>query len=485
MRYIPTIGLEIHAELKTRSKMFCSCLNDPLQKDANTNVCPICMGHPGTLPVANKDAITNVIKVGLALDCAIAPFSKFDRKNYFYPDLPKGYQISQYDLPLCEHGKLRVFDRQIQIRRIHLEEDTARSQHQTDKTFSLVDFNRAGVPLMELVTEPDIQSSQEASEFARQLQTILRYLQVSDADMEKGQMRVEANISIRPERQKEFGTKVEVKNLNSFRSVEQAIEFEIARQTESLVKGQQIRQETHGWNELKGETFLQREKESAHDYRYFPEPDIPPMKFSKEEIEALRACLPELPQARKDRFQREFNLTQKEADALVKNKDMGEYFEQVVSELGPLEKDQLRIRTKLSVNYMLSDLQGYLQATGTGVQDSHFLVTAENFAELINLIADNKISSAAAKSVLKEMLRTGADPDHIIEERGLHQISDAAQIEQIAKEIIQNNPKALEDYKKGKGNALQFFVGQMMAKTKGSLNPETSREIVARVLTSL
>src|SRR3990167_1819131 len=312
MTYIPTIGLEIHAELKTQSKMFCSCKNDPAEQHPNINVCPICLAHPGTLPVANKDAINKVIRVGLALGCTISEHSKFDRKNYFYPDLPKGYQISQYDMPFCKGGKLTVGEKDIYITRVHLEEDTGRLAHPVGAEYSLVDFNRAGVPLMELVTEPDITSSQEASAFAQELQLILRYLGASDADMEKGQMRVEANISVRPQGQKKLGTKMEVKNLNSFRAVEGAIEYEIQRQTGALEQGDNIIQETRGWDDVKGTTYSQREKESAHDYRYFPEPDLPPFQFSKKEIESLEAQLPEFPQQRRKRLLEEYGLSGKE-----------------------------------------------------------------------------------------------------------------------------------------------------------------------------
>src|SRR3989344_5791313 len=491
MKYIPTIGLEIHAELKTSSKMFCSCKNDPNEKQPNVNICPICMGHPGTLPVPNEQAIHMVVKTGLALQCEIAPYSKFDRKNYFYPDLPKGYQISQYDLPLCQKGKLRIGlsaqtgERDIQITRIHLEGDTERSQHLLERPegteYSLVDFNRAGVPLMELVTEPDLHSCQESVAFAQELQRLLRYLGVSDADMEKGQMRVEANISIRPEGTETLGTKVEVKNLNSFRSVQNAIDFEIQRQTQVLGAGEEVNQETRGWNEAKKETFTQREKESAHDYRYFPEPDIPPLTFTPAFIEMRRLEIPELPQAKNSRMQREYNLGEKEAALLVKDRGLGEYFEQVVSELGSrLSEEELAKRVKLAGNYIVSDLQGLL--AGNSVEDKNFKITAENFAELINMIATNKISSPAAKSLLKKMFETGGDPSQLLESEGLTQVSNQEEIERIAKEIIEKNPKAVQDYKNGKANAFQFLVGEMMAKTRGTANPETVRTSILKII---
>ncbi|MEK7542509.1 MAG: Asp-tRNA(Asn)/Glu-tRNA(Gln) amidotransferase subunit GatB [Patescibacteria group bacterium] len=484
--YIPTVGLEIHAELKTQSKMFCSCKNDPLERKPNVNICPICIGHPGTLPVPNEAAITMVVKTGLALNCTIAQYSKFDRKNYFYPDLPKGYQISQYDLPLCENGVLKVGDKEVRIRRIHLEEDTGRSQHLAAKEgadYSLVDFNRAGVPLMELVTEPDIQSGKEASAFAQELQLILRYLGVSDADMEKGQMRVEANISIRPERTEKLGTKVEVKNLNSFRSVQNAIAFEIKRQTQVLDAGKEVSQETRGWNETKQETFSQREKESAHDYRYFPEPDIPPLTFTPAFIEKLRLEVPELPQTKKLRLQKEYNLGETEANLLTKDRDLGEYFEQVVSELGSrLSEEELAKRVKLATNYIVSDLQGLLQ--GMSVENKNFRITAEKFADLINLIAESKVSSPVAKALLKKMFEGGADPHQLLGSEGLTQVSDTAEIERIAKEIIEKNPKAVEDYKRGKQQSLQFLIGQIMAQTRGTTRPDLAKQVLARLLTA-
>ena len=469
MKYVPTIGLEIHAELNTKSKMFCSCKNDPEEKEANVNVCPICLAHPGTLPVANKDAIRKVIKTGLALNGNIAEKSKFDRKNYFYPDLPKGYQISQYDMPIVEGGELN----NIEITRIHLEEDTGSSTHPPNTDYSLVNFNRAGVPLMELVTEPIITTAQQAKEFARQFQLVLKYIGVSEANMEKGQMRVEANISIRPEKQKELGTKVEVKNLNSFRTVGKAIEYEVERQTKVLEAGDSVVQETRGWDESKQETFSQREKEEAHDYRYFPEPDLPPLSFSKEFIEEIHHELPELPQQRKKRFKEEYKLSDEHIEVLVGNKDLGEYFEQVASELNSEY-------TTLSANYLVSDLKGLLQ--GMSVEDEEFVITAENFAELIKLIGEKEISTPAAKAVLHDMFKTGADPTHIVGEKGLAQVSDETQIKTIAKEIIKNNQKAAGDYKAGKEQSLKFLVGQLMAQTKGTVDPNIASEILRDLL---
>lgn len=480
MRYIPTIGLEIHVELKTNSKMFCSCPNDPDNERPNVNVCPVCMGHPGTLPVPNGEAIKEVMKVGAALKCRLAERSKFDRKNYFYPDLPKGYQISQYDIPFCELGELQVKDRVVRVRRVHLEEDTGKLLHPTNEEHSLIDFNRAGVPLMELVTEPDISSGKEAREFAQELQLILRYLGASDADMEKGQMRIEANISVRKEEEDDFGTKVEVKNLNSFRSVERAIAYELEYQSEVLEREEEVKQETKGWDDTKGSTVSQREKEEAHDYRYFPEPDIPLIVHSREELSEIPSSIVELPQARRDRFISEYGLGQDSVETFVMDKDMGTFFERVASELSS-SGDRARL-IKLAANYCISDLKGVLG--GVSVMDEANLITAENFAELIAKIEQGVVSSAGAKAVLKEMAASGADPDHIINERGLAQVSDEGKLEEVAKEVINANPKAVEDYASGKENALQFLVGQFMAKTKGSANPEMARKVLLKIFDS-
>jgi len=488
MNYQPKIGLEIHIELKTASKMFCSCPNNPDERHPNTLICPICLGHPGTLPVINQEAVRKVIKTGLALNCQIPEFSQFDRKNYFYPDLPKGYQISQYDKPLCLDGYLEVNGKKIRIRRVHLEEDTASLLHPQDADYSLVNFNRSGIPLMELVTEPDITSANEARIFSQELHLVLHYLGVSDADMEKGQMRVEVNISL--SKTNKPGTRVEIKNLNSFRSVEKAINYEIERQLKILKAGKKIIQETRGWDEVKGKTFSQREKEEAQDYRYFPEPDLPPLQFSKDFINEIRAEIPELPQQRRERFEKEYGLDKKNIEVLVYNKALGEYYEKAVSELSQwvketefkkkLGKDEFLKLTKLCSNYLISDLLGLLK--GASVVDENFRITPENFAEFINLINQGKISSKIAKVVLAEMFSTGADPSHIIEEKGLTQITDEKEIEKIIKEVISKNKKAVEDFKKGKANAFQYLIGQIMVKTKGKANPEIVNKILKQTL---
>lgn len=491
MNYKPVIGLEIHVELKTKSKMFCSCANDPLERHPNVNICPICMGHPGTLPVINEEAVRRVIKTGLALNSSIPKQSKFDRKNYFYPDLPKGYQISQYDMPLCQGGYLEVGGRKIKITRVHLEEDTGRLVHPQGANYSLVDYNRAGVPLMELVTEPDITSAEEAWKFARELQLLLRYLGVSDADMEKGQMRVEANISV--SKNSKMGVKVEIKNLNSFRAVEKGIDYEIERQAEVLGGGGKVVQETRGWNEGKGITVSQRIKEEAHDYRYFPEPDLPPLTFSDEIIAGIKAIVPELPQSRRERLKKEYQLGNEETEILVFNKELGEYFEQVMSELRQWVKEaeqkdkvgegEFLKLTKVCTNYLITDLQGLLK--GAAFPEKGFPITPENFAEFITLIYKGKISSKLAKQVLAEMFLSGADPSNIIEEKGLIQMEDEGEIGKIIEEVISQNPKAVEDFKKGKGNSIQFLIGQVMAKTKGKASPDIANKLLKEALTDM
>jgi aspartyl-tRNA(Asn)/glutamyl-tRNA(Gln) amidotransferase subunit B len=483
MSYRPTIGLEIHIELNTKSKMFCGCPNNPEEHRPNINICPVCTAQPGALPVINKEAVKKTIKTGLALNCSVPQDSKFDRKNYFYPDLPKGYQISQYDMPLCQNGYLAVLDKKIRIKRVHLEEDTGRLVHPEGADFSLVDLNRAGVPLMELVTEPDIASSQEAKLFAEELHRILHYLAVSDADMEKGQMRVEVNISL--SQTEELGTKVEIKNLNSFRAVERGIEYERKRQQEILESGGKIIQETRGWDDVKGKTVSQREKEEAHDYRYFPEPDLPPLHFAQEDIQKIKSEIPELPQQKRERFKREYELEEKITEFFVKNKEFGNYFEKVVSEFDPnLHHEKLLALIKLSSNYLTTDLQNLLVGQSVAINSDKFLITPENFSELINLINDGKISSKVAKDILPEMLLLGKDPSNIIDEKGLAQVSDAGEIEGAVKEVIRANSGVVADYQAGKQNAIQFLVGQVMQKTKGKANPQIAREILAKELSS-
>jgi len=475
------IGLEIHSELKTQSKMFCDCLNNPEAEEPNINICPICMGHPGTLPVINQKAVELVIKTGLALNCQIPDFAKFDRKNYFYPDLPKGYQISQYDLPLVNKGHLEINGKKIGITRIHLEEDAGKLIHIQGAKYSLVDFNRAGLPLMELVTEPDITSGQEARKFCEELQLIIRYLDVSEANMERGQMRCEVNVSLRSAKGK-MGTKVEIKNLNSFRVVEKSIDYEIERQSKVLDSGEKVIQETRGWDEKKQKTFSQRIKEESKDYRYFPEPDLPPLNNLTKISSKLSVGLPELPQPKRKRFEEEYNLPIDDINILVNSKGLSDYFEQVISELNTWLKiksiSDKQPLIKLTVNYVLTELQKLLSSTKTKIKNCK--ISSENFAEFITLIHQKEISSSAAQSVLKEMFETSADPSHIIETKNLKQVNDKDTLTGIVKQVIKDNSKPVDDFKLGKENALQFLVGKVMANSKGQANPEVVKEILKK-----
>ncbi|OGG42102.1 glutaminyl-tRNA synthase (glutamine-hydrolyzing) subunit B [Candidatus Jorgensenbacteria bacterium RIFCSPLOWO2_01_FULL_45_25b] len=492
--YLPTIGLEIHIELNTKRKMFCSCLNDPDEKKPNKNVCPICLAHPGALPTINKKAVEETIKLGLALNGDIAKNSRFDRKSYFYPDLPKGYQISQYDLPLVSGGSLKG----ISLRRIHLEEDTARLAHaessesyQLKVKSSLVDFNRAGVPLLELVTEPEIKNGEEAMAFAKELRLILRYLRISNADMEKGNMRIEANVSIAPcprlsasnrspRKSAVLGTKVEVKNINSFKAVGEAIEYELKRQEERLEKGEKIIPETRGWNEFKKQTESQRIKEEAHDYRYFPEPDLPNLNLTKSDlinIEDLKRHLPELPEHKRRRFAEEFNLSEKQSDVLINDPESARFFEEAVSEL----KSELPTsNVQLLFNYFTSDLFGLMKNENIGWDDLN--ITPENFADLIVLISNGDLTSRMAKDIIVEMQASGEDPRAIIKRMDMSQVSDEESVRVAVKESISENPKATGDYKKGNENSLKFLVGQTMKKLKGRGNPELIQQTLKQEL---
>jgi len=493
-KYTPVIGLEIHVELKTHSKMFCACENAfGLESEPNVNICQVCTGQPGSLPVINEEAVNRVIKTALSLHCQINDFSKFDRKNYFYPDLPKGYQISQYDKPLAIDGYLEVGEKdqksKINIRRIHLEEDTGKLMHPAGADYSLLDLNRAGLPLMELVTEPDINSATEAKDFCQELQLILRYLDVSDAEMEKGQMRCEVNISLQAVgAEKLSGTKVEVKNLNSFKAVERAIGYEIKRQTEALESGEKIIQETRGWSDDKQKTFSQRLKEEAHDYRYFPEPDLPPLTNLMAVGQRLAVDLPELPSHKRERFVSEYGLPMADVENFITDKQLADYFEEVVSELDEwlkdkkvdLGRDKL---VKMAANYLINELPRVIEEAKLGV--AYVLsdkISEENFAEFIMIIANGNISRVAAQIVLGEMFKTGIDPSHIIGDKDLTQMSDADELNGIIDKIIAGSPKVVEDYKKGKQNALQFLAGQVMKETRGRANPQTAQEMLKKKL---
>lgn len=470
-KYLATIGLEIHAELKTSSKMFCSCRNNPDEDKPNTNICPVCMGHPGTLPVLNKQAIKHVLKVGHAVKGNIADFTEWDRKNYFYPDIPKGYQISQYKYPLVSGGSMAGVD----ITRIHLEEDTAQSTHDIHKQ-SLINFNRSGVPLMELVTEPVIHDVLTAVKFAKELQLLLRYLGAGEANLEKGEMRVEANISVATSedtKSRKFGTKTEVKNLNSFKAVEKAIAYEIDRQIKLIESGDKVVQETRGWDENSGKTFSQRLKESSHDYRYFPDPDLPKLKISEiDEFrqESLEKETPELPWVKRERLQKQYNMTDKEVAIMVDSLEVGQYFEKVISFKNSI--------SKLAINYILTDYIGLLKKENKNINS----ISENNFAKLMIMIEDKKLSSRGAKDVLAMMMTNNIDPEIIANDNNLIQKSDEGEIKLIIAKIINDNPSVVEDYKKGKLAALQFFVGQGMKATKGSANPELLKKIALEII---
>jgi aspartyl-tRNA(Asn)/glutamyl-tRNA(Gln) amidotransferase subunit B len=500
MAYQTIIGLEIHAELKTKSKMFCSCDNDSEGKTANTTVCPICLGHPGTLPVPNKKAIESVIAVGLALNCKINRLSKFDRKNYFYPDLPKGYQISQYDQPLAYSGYLEIGEEKISITRIHLEEDTGKSFHPKNSDSTLIDFNRAGTPLMELVTDPVIKDAAEAKKFCQRYQQILRYLEISDADMEKGQMRCEANVSvqeegsfkyedgvIKPIKKNKLNHKVEVKNINSFRALEKAIIFEVKRQTLVLEQGEEIIGETRGWDDKKNETVSQRIKETSADYRYFPEPDIPPIEVDGEWLANINASLPELPHSKFKRFQQEYGLNDDILEIIVSDKNLANWTENVISELeawieanGDSADRQDKKLAKIAGNWIASELMKHLKANNENI--TQIKITAENFAELVCLIYQNKINSSAGQTILDFMYNQGGDPTDIMLKMGLEQMDNKADLEKTIKKIIDENKEQAEQYKKGKTNVIQFLLGKVMAETGGKANPALTKELLEKFL---
>lgn len=457
MEYKTTIGLEIHVQLKTKSKMFCGCNNKAEEAAPNTLVCPVCLGLPGVLPVANRQAIEWTLKTGMALNSKIAEKSKFDRKHYFYPDLPKNYQISQFDLPFCVGGWLEIGNRKINLTRIHLEEDAGKLIHTDDAT--LVDLNRAGTPLMEIVTEPEISSPQEAKIFMQELRAILRFLSVSDANMESGHLRCDANISIS---QNELGTPVEIKNMNSFKMVERALLYEEKRQKELLENppagGEKIVKETRGWNDSKGETYSQRSKEYAQDYRYFPEPDIPPFETSQFNLEKIKAEMPELPAQKRKRYIDDLDLAAQDATVLTLDKQMAEYFEKVSEKVSP----------KLAANWIINELK---------MADT-LKISPGNLIELLQLIEEGEISGKIAKSVLVEMIVSDKSANEIIKEKGLGQVSDESEITKIIDEVLKENAKSVEDFKKGKKEALGFLVGQVMKKTQGKANPQIVNKLL-------
>jgi aspartyl-tRNA(Asn)/glutamyl-tRNA(Gln) amidotransferase subunit B len=478
----PVIGLEIHAELQTRTKMFCGCrVVDPLSNDPNVAICPVCVGLPGALPVINQRALEMAVRVGLALNCKIHEVTWFARKNYFYPDLPKGYQISQFDNPIAYQGWIEVpgeGDRaqRIRIRRAHLEEDTAKLFH-VDATYrdaehTRVDFNRSGVPLLEIVTEPDMRSSETALAYATRIRSILRYLGVNSGDMEKGVLRFEANVSIRPRGSQELNTRTEIKNLNSFRTLVDAIDFEVRRQTEIVRSGGRVAQQTLGWNEARSETYSQRSKEEAHDYRYFPEPDLPPFHVEPDWVEDVRREMPELPDAKYQRFQTQFQLSPYDAQVLSAERAVAEYFEEAVA--------AFRGSPKIISNWITGELFRLLKENDTPIEQVK--VPAPLLAALVQQVEDRKINANSGKEVLAEMFQTGQDPFSIIQERGLAAISDTSELSRIVNEVLDKNPTQVSQYLGGKEAVFQWLVGQVMRATKGKASPDVARQLLTDAL---
>ena len=474
MEYELVVGMEVHVEINTESKVFCACKND-FHAPPNTHVCPVCLGMPGVLPVLNRAMVEKSVAVGLALNCTISRWSKMDRKNYFYPDQSKNYQISQYDLPLCHDGYLDIEvdgkTKRIGITRAHMEEDTARNVHTIGSNESGVDFNRCGVSLLEIVTEPDLRSAEETYIFLNSLKQILEYLDVSDCNMEEGSLRAEPNISIRPKGTEEFGTKAEVKNIASFSGVQKAIEYELKRQSRVLDEGGTVHQETRGWDADKGITVAQRSKESAHDYRYFPEPDLMPIAVDEAWEQRIRESLPELPIARRARFEEAYALSAYDAGVLTMTSAMADYFEATTAAGAP---------TKQAANWITGDLQALMSDTKTEIAETK--VRPEQLASMIGLIEDGTISGKIAKSLIVDVFETGKDPKVLVEEKGLVQITDASELESIVREVIATNPGPVSDYREGKKQAMGFLVGQTMKATKGKGNPKIVNELLAKFL---
>lgn len=481
MKYEAVIGLEVHTELQTKTKIFCSCRTS-FGADPNTNVCPVCLGLPGVLPVLNKKVLEYAVRAGLALNCEISRFSKFDRKNYYYPDLPKNFQTSQFDLPICEHGYLDVEvegeKRRIRITRAHMEEDAGKLVHHgtsiTDSDYSLVDYNRTGTPLLEIVSEPDMRSAKEAVAYMEKMRAILQYVGISDCRMEEGSLRCDANVSVRPVGQKELGTKTEIKNINSFKGVERAIEYEAMRQAELLEDGGKVVQETRTWDEKEGVTKSMRTKEEANDYRYFPEPDLVPFTVSDEYIENIRKSLPELPDARKERYMKEFGLSSEDAVFMTNDKATADYFEAAVD---------AGADPKACVNWLMGEFASQLSTDGIEIAKAP--VSAENLAALLKLISKGTISGKIAKKVFAIMWKEGGNPEEIVKAQGLVQISDTAELSKLVDEVVGKNPKAVEDFKAGKKKAVGALVGQIMKATKGKANPRVINELLNKKLQSL
>ena len=475
MKYEAVIGLEVHAQMLTDTKIFCGC-STKFGSEPNTQTCQICIGMPGVLPVLNKKALEFAIRTGLAMNCRISAYSRFARKNYFYPDLPKGYQISQYENPICEHGYIEiVVDEEIKkigITRIHMEEDAGKNIHEGAGNYSFVDLNRTGVPLMEIVSEPDIRSPKEAAEYMKKLRTILRYLGVCDGNMEQGSWRCDANVSIRPIGQKEYGTRAEVKNINSFKFVEKALEYEIKRQIRVIEEGGKIIQETRLWDSNKGITESMRSKEEAHDYRYFPDPDLVPITVEQKWIDEIRASLPELPDVKRGRFVSEFGLPEYDADLLTSEKAVAEWFEETVRSGG---------QPKAVSNWMMGDLMRLLNEENKTIEECP--LKPSQLADMLKLIDKGTISGKIAKTVFDEMYKTGKDAEAIVKEKGLIQVSDEGAIEKAIDDVIAKSPKEVERFKAGDEKLLGFFVGQVMKAMKGKANPRMLNEILKKKLT--
>ena len=488
MDYETIIGLEVHAQLLTKSKMFCRCSADYASAPPNTHVCPVCLGMPGVLPTINQQAVEYTVMTALALNCTISDYTKFDRKNYPYPDLMKGYQISQYDAPFGHHGWLTIEvdgeKRRVGITRVHLEEDVAKLIHRTSpggESYSLVDVNRAGVPLMEIVGEPDLRSPEEARQYLIKLRSILQYLVVSTGNMEEGSFRCDANISIRPENSPDSLAKVEVKNMNSFKAVYRALEYEAERQRKTAVEGKKLFQETRGWVEERGITVAQRSKEYAHDYRYFPEPDLAPLVLNREWVEEIRSKLPELPEARRDRFVAEYNLPLYDANLLTSSKAMADYFEDCLKTEEYRKLPQDRGAKEVS-NWLLGEVSRIMNANNIEIDGFRARISPEQLVGLLVLEKQGDVSSTSGKSVLEEMFETGRGPTDIIEELGLSQISDTEAIEREVMAAIRNNAQAVADYRAGKKQSLKFLVGQVMRATRGRANPRLVNELLEKKL---